>query len=74
MVSLALDQHPCLEDQDLDLFWLLIFDMSDMVALLGAYAPASINVRVTGVRKPPQHDNAVVHVEDIKGKKIFWLK
>jgi hypothetical protein len=35
------------------------------MALPGAYAPASIALRVTGARKPPLHDKAVVLKEEI---------
>jgi hypothetical protein len=36
------------------------------VALPGAYAPASIALRVTGALKLPLHDKAVVLEEDLK--------
>jgi hypothetical protein len=35
-----------------------------MVALLGAYSPASIALPVVGMRRPPLHDKAVVLEED----------
>jgi hypothetical protein len=37
------------------------------VVLPGANAPASIAVRVIGAHKPPLHDEAVVHEEDVQG-------
>jgi hypothetical protein len=50
------------------------------VALPGAYAPASIALRVIGARKPPLHDKAVVLEEQLTDylvnfpiQKIAWI-
>jgi hypothetical protein len=49
---------PNLEDQGLHFVWPLPFDL---LALPGAYAPASISLRVIGVRMPPLQDKAVYY-------------
>jgi hypothetical protein len=48
-----------LDDHGLQFICTLRFDLSG-VALLGAYDPASISLRVIGSHKPPLHDKAVV--------------
>jgi hypothetical protein len=35
------------------------------VALPGDYAPASIALRFIGARKPPPHDKAAMHIQDV---------
>jgi hypothetical protein len=51
---------PNLEDQGLHFVWPLPYDMSGLDGPTGAYAPASIALRATGVRRPPLHDKALV--------------
>jgi hypothetical protein len=62
-----------LEDQELHFIWLLPFDLSGMVSLPGAYAPASIALQVIEVRSPPLHNEAVVLKEEFYDYSVlFW--
>jgi hypothetical protein len=51
---------PTLVDQGLLFVWPVPFDLSGMRGLPGAYAPASIALKVIGTRKLPLHNKAVV--------------
>jgi hypothetical protein len=64
MWSLAPRPTLNLEDQELHFVWPLPFHLSGMGGPTRSYASASIALRVSGARKPPLHDKAVVVEEE----------
>jgi hypothetical protein len=74
--SLAACPTPNLEDQGLHFIWPLpfvLFDLSGMVSVPGAYDPASTVLQVIGVRRPPLQNKAVVLKEEFYDYSVlFW--
>jgi hypothetical protein len=68
----SLAPHPILnlEDHVLQFVWAPSFYLSDVGVLLGAYAPASIALRVIEARKTPLHDKEVVLKETVSDHEV----